>query len=271
MKTNKQYLFSVGEDDEERLSIQNRLCDPYTIRFLQIHLPNLVGKTILDVGCGTGSISCLLAKKTGVTGRVIGIDISKEQLDIARKTAVDEKLNNIDFLQIDGNELNTIKEQFDLVYCRFFLMHILLQDNVIKGMFEHVKPGGYFFCEEVLSYESFYSDPNSNAFEAWKNLILEQPKISSTDYFIGKRLNSIFHCLNLNDIKSEICQPVIQEERDKGYFYLGFTDQTKQRFIDAKIITREKLNKIILNLKKEILHKSWTGSAVQYIQILGRR
>lgn len=138
-------------------------------------------------------------------------------------------------------------------------------------MLARVKSGCHLLCEEVMSYDSFLSDPDSDAFQAWKNLISEQPKISKTNYFIGKSLNSIFNGLELQEIQSEICQPMIREERDKGYFYLGFTEPAKQKFVDAKITTLENIDNIINNLKEEILDKAWTGSAVQYLQILGKK
>lgn len=271
MKTNKPYLFSVGTADEERLKIQNRLCDPYTDRFTQTHLPDLTGKTILDVGCGTGAISCFWADKVGKTGHVVALDISAEQLSIAKDAAIQKGYKNIKFIQTDANELEKIDKEFDLVYCRFFLMHVHSQNTIIEKMLARVKPGGHLLCEEVMSYDSFLSDPDSDAFQAWKNLISKQPKISNTNYFIGKSLNSIFHELELQEIQSEICQPMIREERDKGYFYLGFTDPAKKKFVDAGIATLENIDNIINNLKEEILNKPWTGSAVQYLQILGKK
>ena len=271
MQTNKQYLFSVGSADEERLRIQNRLCDPYTDRFVQAKLPDLTGKTVLDVGCGTGVVSCFWAKKVGKTGHVIAIDISAEQIEIARNTARYEGHDNITFMQADANELEKIQDKFDLVYCRFFLLHVLNQQAIQEKMLFCVKFGGHLFCEEVMSYDSFLSDPDSRAFQSWKSLILEQPKISKTNYFIGRNLNSIFNHLNLKEIQSEICQPIIREEQDKGYFYLGFTEQAKKKFVDAGITTKENLDKIIEDLQEEILNKPWTGSAVQYVQVLGMK
>ena len=271
MKTNKPYLFSVGTADEERLKIQNRLCDPYTDCFVQAHLPNLTGKTVLDVGCGTGAISCFWAEKVGKTGHVVALDISAEQLSIAKDAAIQKGYRNIKFLQVDANKLENIDEKFDLVYCRFFLMHVHSQNAIIEKMLARVKPGGHLLCEEVMSYDSFLSDPDSDAFQAWKSLILELPKISKTDYFIGKRLNSIFHSLKLQEIQSEICQPIICEEHDKGYFYLGFTEPFKRKFVDTGITTLNNIDNILQSLKNEILDKPWTGSAVQYLQILGKK
>ncbi len=45
----------------------------------------LEGKTILDLGCGTGRDCFILAALAGPTGKVVGVDMTEEQLEVARK------------------------------------------------------------------------------------------------------------------------------------------------------------------------------------------
>lgn len=47
--------------------------------------PSLEGCTVLDLGCGTGRDCFLLSKLVGPTGRVIGVDMTREQLAVAEK------------------------------------------------------------------------------------------------------------------------------------------------------------------------------------------
>jgi SAM-dependent methyltransferase len=47
--------------------------------------PALEGKTVLDLGCGTGRDSYLLSKLVGPSGNVIGIDMTDEQLEVANR------------------------------------------------------------------------------------------------------------------------------------------------------------------------------------------
>lgn len=47
--------------------------------------PALEGATVLDLGCGTGRDVYVLSKLVGSHGRVIGIDMTQSQLDVARK------------------------------------------------------------------------------------------------------------------------------------------------------------------------------------------
>jgi len=49
--------------------------------------PALEGRTVLDLGCGSGRDCYVLSKLVGPTGRVIGVDMTPEQLDVARRHA----------------------------------------------------------------------------------------------------------------------------------------------------------------------------------------
>src|SRR5688572_365042 len=47
--------------------------------------PSLEGRTVLDLGCGSGRDCFLLSKLVGSKGKVIGVDMTDEQLDVAKK------------------------------------------------------------------------------------------------------------------------------------------------------------------------------------------
>lgn len=70
------------------------------------------GRSFLDVGCGDGLYSAELAKKGAK--KVIGIDISSNMLEIARKEARLRKLTNCKFLNSNIQDMNS-RELFDVV------------------------------------------------------------------------------------------------------------------------------------------------------------
>src|SRR5882762_5266317 len=45
------------------------------------------GETVLDLGCGTGKICFIAAQVVGATGKIIGIDMTDEMLEVARRNA----------------------------------------------------------------------------------------------------------------------------------------------------------------------------------------
>jgi ubiquinone/menaquinone biosynthesis C-methylase UbiE len=265
------YMCAVGDEDEERLNIQCRLCNPFTERFRATNLPDLTGKTVLDIGCGTGILMAYWAEQVGTTGKVIAIDVSVEQLENAKRTTKQLGHKNIEFIELNVADLNQLSEKFDLIYCRFVLMHLKNQETLLQTMYNQLKIGGYLFCEETMSYEAFFSDPKSSAFDAWKALILKIPEAYGVDFYVGKRLKSLFLKIGLHNINHEICQPIITREEDKGYFYLGFTDEIKQEYEAKDIATVAEINKVLENLKNEIMGKEWLSTAVQHMQIVGQK
>lgn len=72
-------------------------------------------KTVLDVGCGDGRFTLLLAKNFEKT---TGIDTSVGMLDSARKLQREKQILNINFIKQDINKNTFKKNSFDVVYSR---------------------------------------------------------------------------------------------------------------------------------------------------------
>ena len=78
----------------------------------------------LDVGCGGGSQSLMLAQKLGPGAQVLGVDISEPMLQVARGKAAeaDPARADISFLQADAATYDFGSQEFDLVFSRFGVM-----------------------------------------------------------------------------------------------------------------------------------------------------
>jgi ubiquinone/menaquinone biosynthesis C-methylase UbiE len=77
------------------------------------------GRSILDVGTGTGRAALMLAREGG---RVTAVDASEEMLRVARQRAADE-LVPVTFLRADAHDLQFDNRSFDVVVCLRVLMH----------------------------------------------------------------------------------------------------------------------------------------------------
>ena len=78
----------------------------------------------LDIGCGGGSQSLMLAQSLGPGARVLGVDISEPMLQVARNkaSASNDAIAEMTFLQADASSHVFDKEDFDLVFSRFGVM-----------------------------------------------------------------------------------------------------------------------------------------------------
>lgn len=102
---------------------------------------NIKGKNILEIGCGGAQCGIAMAKQGA---KVIGIDISKEQLNFARDLA--EKNNvKINFYQGDIENLKQIKSNSqDLVFTAWALHYVENLDKCFKEVYRALKKGGTF-------------------------------------------------------------------------------------------------------------------------------
>lgn len=93
---------------------------------------------VLDIGCGTGSLSVLLA---GLGYKVTGIDFSPEMIVRAKAKATDAQ-QSISFQVMDAAFPQFPAQQFDVVMCRHVLWALPEPDQVLHRWVQLVKPGG---------------------------------------------------------------------------------------------------------------------------------
>lgn len=104
---------------------------------------------IADFGCGVGTVTSLFAEMVGPRGRVMALDLSPAQLDLARARMAKAGHTNVDFLQADATASGLPSESFDFVYCRFFLLHLLQPLKGLAEMKRVLRPGGTIFVEDA--------------------------------------------------------------------------------------------------------------------------
>ena len=78
-------------------------------------------ENIIDIGCGCGALA-IVASTRSPKGSVIGIDLSKRMLDVARARVASRGITNLDFLQSDAQTHSFEPDTADLIISRFGVM-----------------------------------------------------------------------------------------------------------------------------------------------------
>jgi len=91
------------------------------------------GSSVLDVGCGTGTLGAELRKKNCT---VFGIEYSKESADLASK-----RLNKVILSDIES-EIPKIDRKFDVIIFADVLEHLKNPETVLKSYLRFIKPSG---------------------------------------------------------------------------------------------------------------------------------
>lgn len=103
---------------------------------------NLAGRSVLDIGVGTGGPALLLASRFGAR-HVTGIDVEQSVLDRAASLAKAEKLENkMDFQRVAAGPLPFPDACFDVVFSKDTFVHIADKVLLFAEMFRVLKPGG---------------------------------------------------------------------------------------------------------------------------------
>lgn len=97
---------------------------------------------VLDVGCGDGKITYIISTKVP-QGFVLGVDLSSNMIEQAKKTHLNESTKNIDFKVLDARDLN-YSNRFDKVFSFSALQWVCELDVAIQGIYRALKPSGTF-------------------------------------------------------------------------------------------------------------------------------
>jgi len=103
---------------------------------------------LLDVGCGPGSITRGLAERL-TAGQVVGLDLSRETLEAARRDALARGLHNLRYEEGSVYELPFPDGAFDVAYAHQVLQHLRERDLALREMLRVVRPGGGVAVREV--------------------------------------------------------------------------------------------------------------------------
>ncbi|MCB2354197.1 class I SAM-dependent methyltransferase [Clostridium estertheticum] len=104
---------------------------------MQSLLPDMAGKTVLDLGCGFGE-NCVNFLNRGAT-RVVGVDISEKMLSIAK---VDNAFENIEYIHLDMNDISIIEEKFDIVYSSLAFHYVKSFSKLLRDINYLLKDNG---------------------------------------------------------------------------------------------------------------------------------
>lgn len=99
----------------------DRMLQPFSERVLE-ELALQRGERVLDIGCGSGSLSRAAAEAVGADGRVTGVDVSRPMLELARRKSTDAGLGNTEFVEADAQVHDLPAGAFDAVTSRFGVM-----------------------------------------------------------------------------------------------------------------------------------------------------
>jgi ubiquinone/menaquinone biosynthesis C-methylase UbiE len=199
----------------------------------------------LDVGCGGGDVSFELAKIVGNTGRVVGIDLDKTKIELARQEAAHLQLPNVEF-EIGDITKTTGHPEFDVTYARFLLTHLNHPEDALKAMINRTKSGGTVIVEDV-DFRGHFCYPENEAFGKYLDLYTAVVLKNGGNPNIGPQLPSMMMDAGLEGIQTQVVQPAGISGEVKLMAALTM-ENIAHAVLSAQLASREEMDRIIAEL-----------------------
>jgi SAM-dependent methyltransferase len=268
MTQNDGYTFATGEAGTYRLHILHEIHRSFTESWLQ-EAGLSAGMKVADIGCGIGRVTNWIAEQVGSTGTVVGVDSSAEQIEQARQNAAIANLENVSFVEGNAYRTGLPLNSFDLVYCRFLLMHLVQPMDALQEMKAILKPGGVLVCEEA-DFSQAFCDPPSPHHDRCFELFHALGDHRQQHFRLGETLHQLIWDLGMLNLEVSRVQPVKLQGNTKLLMPLSLME-AKTALVKAGISTSEEVEHTISALSMLVENDKVLFGVPRVTQIWARK
>jgi SAM-dependent methyltransferase len=238
------YAIATGQRDKDRLDLLAGYMRPHTTRLLDA-VGVEPGWRCFDAGCGAGPVSFELARRVGPHGRVIGVDLGEEILELARLRAKEQGLDNVEFSS--GDARSPAGGPYDLIHARFLLSHLDDPAVAVAGLAGTLAPGGVLVVVDT-DFAHNACPPVHPALARYVEVYRETLRRRGGDADLGGRLPGLLLDAGLEGVQVDVAQPVLFEGEAKMLYTLTMENMTES-IVGEEVASAAEVAELVAELR----------------------
>jgi SAM-dependent methyltransferase len=239
------YVIRGGRPGYDRLALLARERWPDTAALLG-RAGVSAGMRCVDIGCGGGAVTLEIARLVAPGGTVAGVDMDEVKVGLARQTAAESGVRNVEFRVLDVTGWNQ-PGSYDVVYSRFLLQHVSDPAGLVRRMWAAVRDGGVLIVEDA-DFDGWCCDPPDAGFDLFVDTYQRVLRRHGGDHAIGRRLYRYFLAAGIPAPQVKLVQPVHEgEARTLAWSTL---DATADAIVAEGLATADELAAALASLRR---------------------
>jgi ubiquinone/menaquinone biosynthesis C-methylase UbiE len=259
-------ITEVGLEIQERLVdvLEMRVNDPRQRAMWENYLSQVnfpPGAKVLEIGCGTGAVSRMLAQWPGVA-QVLGVDPSP--VFIAKARALAQGIPNLSFKESDGRSVALDEDTFDVVVVHQALSHVPQPEQLLAEAFRVLRPSGWLAVFDgdyaTATIAMAERDPLEACVHAFRTNFVHDP-------WIVRRLPQLIQTAGFEVMPMHSHGYV---EAPEGAYMLTWIDRGADVLLHTGRISQETAEALKAEARRRSAAKAWFGH-IAFASVLGQK
>jgi SAM-dependent methyltransferase len=227
------------------------------------------GWRCVDLGCGPGGITGMLADKVGPNGRVVGVDADPVFLEHARREARSASLGNVEFISGDAYDTGLAGGAYDLVHVRFVASTAGEPERLFREAARIARPGGCVAFQEpdISTLRCFPAHP---AWDRLRDAIAEAFARVGGDVKLGQRLYHLARRAGLEDVQYRPFLVGVRSGDPMTDFMPATAESMRGALLQHGLMTQADLESALAACRRHLAQPDTVFTTYTVIQVWGR-
>ena len=246
MPESNAYILGTDQRELHRLGVQHQVWAGEAQHGWKLAHFN-AGQTLLDLGCGPGFCTKELAFITGSSGKVIGIDKSPAFIQHLNEVANLHQLNiegicsDFDFMELQNNSL-------DGMYSRWALAWVPNAKEILKKVYDALKPGGRMVIHEYYDWSTHQTVPDIPGLTKAIQAAYKSFGDMDGDLNIGRHVPGILNKLGMKVTGTRLMAKLATPKDLTWQWPRSFYESFFPRLAETGYLSEEEVNTALIDL-----------------------